>query len=205
MLLKPMKAVLKASLLKEGSLIAVLVIVVALITACGATDVPVTTEAVQSTATPVLPTSTPIPATATPASSTSTSEPTVTEEVERIRLELTFQGESCTYEGPTDLKAGPVTIAFHNKTDGAAASNMIRLLGDKTFQDVIDYSYGGGEPPSLKHAPSWSVDVPGVWGRVEAGDSRIREVELRPGIHAWVCARLSPFGVWVGPELTVED
>ena len=57
------------------------------------------------------PTATDVPPTATP-------EPTSCEEVEGICLELTFDGESCIYEGPTDLNPGPVTIIFHNEGDG---------------------------------------------------------------------------------------
>ena len=119
-------------------------------------------------------------------------------------LKLTFDGERCTYEGPTNIKAGPVTLIFLNESDGWAATNMIRLLGDKTLQDVIYYN---GEEPSTKHAPSWSVDIPGVWREIGAGESHIWEGALEPGIHALVCARTlpwpEPLGVWLGTGLTV--
>ena len=79
---------------------------------------------------------------------------------------------------------------------------MIRLLGDKTYQDVVDHS---GDEPSTKHAPSWSVSVPGVWREIRAGESHIWKGALKPGIHALVCARIIPFGVWLGSEITVKD
>jgi hypothetical protein len=138
--------------------------------------------------------------------STATPETTSCEEVEGMCLELSFDGENCAYEGPTDLKPGLVTLIFLNESDGWAASNLIKLLGDKTLQDVIEYN---GEEPSTKHAPSWSVDVPGVWKEINPGESHFWEGVLEPGIHALVCARSPPWpesiGVWLGTGITVGD
>lgn len=121
-------------------------------------------------------------------------------------LRLTFDGESCTYDGPTDLKPGLVTLIFLNESDDWAATNMIRLLGDKTLEDLISYN---GEEPSQHHAPSWSVDIPGVWREIRSGESHTWEGVLEPGIHALVCARTlpwpEPLGVWLGTGLTVDN
>lgn len=188
--------------LKDGSVIAAFVLVVALVTACGLADTPATLVPVRPTATPLPPTSTLIPPTATHIPPTDAPEPTSCEEVEGICMELTFDGESCHYEGPTSLKTEPVTLIFFNESDGAAATNMIRLLEDKTFQDVVDYS---GEEPSTKHHPSWSVEIPGVWKNVGSGKSHVWKGVLKPGIHALVCARIAPLGVWMGAGFTVDE
>lgn len=152
------------------------------------------------------PTQTLVPATSPSVTETNTPKPTSCESVEGICLTLNFNGESCAYTGPTELKPGPVTLIFQNKSDGWAATNLISLMGDKTLQDVIEYN---GEEPSTKHAPSWSVSVPDVWKEIEAGESRIWKGSLEPGIHALVCARTPPWpesiGVWLGTGLTVED
>ena len=69
------------------------------------------------------PTDTPVPPTATP-------KPASCEEVEGICLWLSFDGESCTYEGPTALKAGPVTLIFINESEDGAGVDLVRHTGD---------------------------------------------------------------------------
>jgi hypothetical protein len=147
---------------------------------------------------------TPLPSTTTPVLATYTPEPTSCEEVEGICLELSFEGESCTYEGPTDLKPGLVTLIFLNESDDWAGTNLMMPLGDKTLQDMLDYF---GEVPSQQHAPSWSFSVPGVWREIRAGESHFWEGALEPGNHVLACARTlpwpEPIAVWIGTVLTV--
>jgi hypothetical protein len=114
---------------------------------------------------------------------------------------LTFDGEECIYEGPTTLKAGPVTLLFFNESEGPAAVNLDRLAEDKTIQDLIDFI---GEEPSEKSHPYWARPL-GTWGNVDPGESHTWEGVLEPVNHTLVCARLVPFGVWFGTGLTVED
>ncbi len=142
----------------------------------------------EPTATLVLPTATP--------------KPTSCEKVEGICLWLSFDGESCTYEGPTEFKKGGVTLLVINESAAGASVNLVRHTGDETIQDAIDHI---GEEPSSKHHPSWTIEIPGVWKRVPPGESYTWEGILEPGIHTMVCARLNPFGVWFGTGLTVKD
>jgi len=153
------------------------------------------------------PTSTSLPPTETP-------QPRSCDVVDGICLDLTFDGESCIYDGPTDLPSGPVTLIFHNESDEWAFTHMIRILGDKTIQDVI---LRVGEEPSEQHAAhvwrwfaaSWWLKIPGVWRDLGAGESQIWEGVLEPGIHALFCVRHPPhpehLGVWLGSGLTVGD
>lgn len=147
--------------------------------------------------TPLPPTTTPVPATYTP-------EPTSCEEVEGICLELSFDGESCVYEGPADLNPGPVKLIFHNEGDGWAATNLIRLLEDKTLED-INHLYR--EEPSTQHQPLWSETMPGVWKELRAGESRFWEGDLEPGIYVLFCVRTPPWpeliSVWIGKTWTI--
>lgn len=121
-------------------------------------------------------------------------------------LQLTFDGESCTYEGPTTLKAGLVTLLFLNESDGWAGTNLVMPLGDKTLQDLIDLF---GEEPSQQHAPSWSFSIPGVWKEINAGESHFWEGALEPGSYILVCAKTvawpEPINVWIGKTWTIED
>ena len=122
------------------------------------------------------------------------------EGVEDRLLRLTFDGESCTYEGPTELTGGPVELIFLNKSEASAAVNFLMLLEGKTIQDAIEY----GEPyPTSKHAPSWTREL-GTWRSVAAGESHHWEGDLKPASYFMVCARTSPLGVWFGTGLTVE-
>jgi hypothetical protein len=179
--------------LKVTSIIAALIIAVTLMTACGATDAPATSMPVQPTPTSAPPTATPIPA-------TDALEPLTCEEVEGICLELSWDGESCTYEGPAELRTGPVTLLFHNGSEGTAAVNLLRHLGDQSIQDAIDYI---GEEPTTKPYPSWSREV-GTWTNVAPGATYTWEGMLEPGVHHMVCASLQ-LGAWFGGGFTVVD
>lgn len=147
------------------------------------------------------PTATDIPPTVTPIT-------TSCEEVEGICLELSFDGESCTYEGPTDLKPGPVTIIFHNESDDWAGANLMRLLGDKTLEDLV-YYHGLEDEPGTHHASKeWTITSPGIWKEIEPGESHFWEGDLETGIHAWLCVSTpawpEPLGVWLGNSWTIE-
>ena len=155
-----------------------------------------------STPTFVLASPTMVPPTLTIISPTGTPNPTACEEGEGICLELTFNGESCTYAGPTIFTTGPVLLLFLNKSEGAAVTNLVRHKGDETIQAMIDYM---GEEPSTKHHPYWTVEIRGVYRSVESGASHVWEGVLEPGIYSMVCARLVPLGVWFGTGLTVEE
>jgi hypothetical protein len=131
-----------------------------------------------------------------------TDAPKSTPTAEIPHLELTFDGESCIYEGPTEINPGVATFSFINNSEGVAAANMIILDEGKTIQDVIDHN---GPEPSQKHAPVWSSDVPYIWEEINPGEIHTWEGRLWPGLHALVCARIEPLGVWFGTGITVES
>jgi len=116
-------------------------------------------------------------------------------------LFLTFDGDSCTYKGPTLLKAGHVTLVFFNESEETAAAGLGRHTGDETIQDVIDYI---GEEPDTKDSPTWSREL-GAYQGVPAGESFRWEGDLEPGIHHIVCINMVPHLVWFGTGLTVEE
>lgn len=132
---------------------------------------------------------------------TDTQEPLSCAAAQGNCLELTWDGESCTYEGPAELRAGPATLHFHNESEGTAAVNLLRHLGDQSIQDAIDYI---GEEPTTKPYPSWSREV-GTWRSVAPGATYTWEGVLEPGIHHMVCARLQPIGAWFRGGFTVVD
>ncbi len=112
-------------------------------------------------------------------------------------LQLTFDGEQCTYEGPSVLSAGEVEIVYHNESSETIWFDFVRLDEGRTIQDTIDYIVDGVGPPS------WTV---GVWsqGRISANASSIpvpRTVE--PGLHTLVCGTWTPYQGYFGGELAV--
>lgn len=134
------------------------------------------------------PTSTSIPA-------TSASESRYCEDVSGNCISLYFDGESCIFDSPVEIKTGTVTLIFINESEGLAAVNLMRHNEDKTIQDMIDIFEE--EEPSTKHAPGW-VHSLGPWYSTPSGERDVWEGVLEPGIHTIVCGQLSPFGVWYG-------
>ena len=112
---------------------------------------------------------------------------------------LTFDGERCTYQGPTDLKSGSVTLLFNNKSGVNAVVGLLRHTRDKTIQDMIDYM---GEEPTTKHSPIWTQSL--LERSIPDDTSFAWEGLLDAGIHTMVCVGGSPQGVWFGTGLTVE-
>jgi hypothetical protein len=116
-------------------------------------------------------------------------------------LWLSFDGEICTYEGPTALKAGPVTLLFLNESEVHAKVNLSRHRGDTTIQDTIDYF---GEEPSTVDHPSWTLAL-GISKVIRPAESQTWEGILKPGIHTMVCETIIPYAVWFGGGFTVEE
>jgi hypothetical protein len=138
--------------------------------------------------------------TTAPATTTTTAPATTTDAVDPVPLRLTFDGESCTYEGMTELTPGPVELVFLNESEGFAAVNMVSIDEGYTIQDNIDHI---GPEPSTGHHPYWTHEL-GTWQSTASGESHHWEGDLEAGLYAMVCALLEPFGVWYGTGLTVE-
>ena len=146
---------------------------------------------------PEIPTSTP---TSEPISLTETPGPISCDEVEGNCMKLSFDGENCTYDGPSNFASGPATLLFLNESGSLAAVNLVRHTGDETIQDMIDTI---GEEPSSGHAPPWTVGL-GTWEAIRSGRIFTWEGEMKPGVHTMVCASLRN-GIWFGGGFTVED
>lgn len=66
---------------------------------------------------------------------------------------LTFDGETCHYEGPEVVTEGDVTITLLNETDFEASLWMVKLDEGKTWQELLDYI---GPPGTSVEPPAWS-------------------------------------------------
>ena len=144
------------------------------------------TPTLEPTAAQVMPTNTPAPASC--------------DEVHGNCFELSYDGESCIYDGPTDFPTGPITLLFINESDGAAGAGLLRLVGNKTLQDMREYN---GEDPTTKHAPDWSRIV-FESKFVVSGQNLTLEGVLVEGVHGMICINPKR-GVWFGGGFTVKD
>jgi hypothetical protein len=144
----------------------------------------------------------PATTTTTTAAPTTTTTTTVTDAVDPVPLRLTFDGESCTYEGTTELTPGPVELVFFNESEEPAAVNMVSIDEGYTLQDNLDTF---GPEPSTGHHPWWTREL-GTWQSTAPGESHHWEGDLEAGLYAMACASLviPQVLVWYGAGLTVE-
>ncbi len=117
-------------------------------------------------------------------------------------VQLTFDGEQCTYEGPSVLSAGQgqVEVVYHNESAEDAWFFFGRLDEGKTTQDMIDDI---AENPTRSTPPSWTVNV---WNKSKIpADSSTTPVPrtVTPGVHNLVCGSETPPYAYFGGELTV--
>ncbi len=116
-------------------------------------------------------------------------------------VQLTFDGERCTYEGPSVLSAGQgqVEVVYHNESAEDAWFSFVRLDEGKTTQDMIDIIADDptGSPPS------WTVNV-WILTLIPA-DSSTTPVPrtVTPGVHNLVCGSETSRYASFGGELTV--
>jgi hypothetical protein len=186
---------------------ACLVLVMTFLVGCGAspatpTPLPEATPLREPTDIPTELTATQVEPSATPVPPIKTPNPTSCEEVAGNCLELSFDGETCTYKGPTDIKPGSVTLLFLNESEGGALAGLVRHKGDKTIQDMRDRFV---EEPITEHGTAWAIPINWGWRGVPPGESYVWEGDLEPGIHTLVCARITPSGFWFGAGFTVEE
>ena len=167
---------------------------------------------------------TPIPSTETPVSpllsafdvamtqdALTTQQPTPTllttcSEVNGACLSFTFDGENCTYKGPTDLKPGRTTLILLNESQEATSLGFGRHHEGKTIQDIIDYveTYLTVlDSPSPMPIPDWWQNQRS--GSVYPGSHAIWEVYLPPGIHTFICFNGAPFYQNFGTGIVVEE
>ena len=119
-------------------------------------------------------------------------------------ITLTFDGETCQYDGPNVISPGKVTIILKNTSDYDLSLWAARMEEGKTWQDMLDYI---GTPGASVELPSWAE-----W-RVLA--AKIPEhpnatvYTLDKGLYAINCCTCEeikgPRGVWPGAALEVTD
>lgn len=118
-----------------------------------------------------------------------------------VPMTLTFDGEGCIFDGPTELTPGPVKYTFVNQSNVPAVQNFVEVLEGKTHEDMITHN---GPEPFATHHPSWSREL-GTWWTTKAGASKSWRKYLEPGSYFMVCGQEQPLLAWNGPWLTVAE
>ncbi|MBT8240504.1 MAG: hypothetical protein KJN63_04695, partial [Acidimicrobiia bacterium] len=121
-------------------------------------------------------------------------------------LSLTFDGENCTYDGPSEITPGPVALDFHNEWDRtdsktSSAVGLAKLLGDTTVQSQID----GIEAGQQHHNPSEVSIVDAAWNPIPTGESYRYEGSLSSGTYVMVCNKVIFNEAYWGAALVVTD
>ena len=72
------------------------------------------------------------------------------ESVEGVSLTVTFDGDTCVYDGPTELPPGEVTVTLINDSNKTSYAEMAKLQDGVTFEDVTAFHspepYEGARP-----------------------------------------------------------
>ena len=86
---------------------------------------------------------------------------------------VTFEGDGCSYSGPTELRTGDHSIVFKDLSDQNQDLWADRIRDGHTYQDYLDLQ---SEPGKYFPKPSWvsSVNIPSVpWVWDESAGARV--------------------------------
>ena len=96
-------------------------------------------------------------------------------------LVLTFDGESCQYDGPEVILEGEIVIVLNNLTEDSVFFEVQKLDEGKTWQDMLDYL---GEPGSKAQAgpPTWAhiIGIPNY---------AAKKITLVPATYGVICVQ----------------
>jgi Na+-transporting NADH:ubiquinone oxidoreductase subunit NqrF len=121
---------------------------------------------------------------------------------EAVLLSLTWESETCTYEGPTEITAGPVELVYVNGSDIDGRVDFMRLDEGYTVEDA----YNRHSWPDAQTSAAFWMNSMGPWyDPVGAGRTSSWVFDLEPADYFMACGRTQPVqAVWWGGGFTVE-
>lgn len=116
------------------------------------------------------------PSSTAPAESTTTDMPS-----DSVTLTVAFDGNTCSYDGPTELSPGEVTLTLVNDSTKTTFAEIAKLQDGVTFDDVIAFHapepFEGTrpndelyEPEVIEQAQAWAGDQGSISGALETGE-----------------------------------
>ena len=126
-------------------------------------------------------------------------------------IEITFDGESCQYDGPESIIEGEILIVLNNLTDHEFLHlHVFEFVLGKTWQDFVEHLDG---PTSVPGPMSGTISLRpiSIDGDFEFGTRRQERYNrnwkyiIEPGSFGIVCAAHLdvPRGVWLAAPLEV--
>ena len=179
------------------------ILVVILLLGCSASDaepdsLPVTQAPPADTPTPVPPTATTRPTPILP-----TAAPTADSS---IMFVVTFDGEDCYVEGPTELAAGVYSFTFIDNSDMKAQLWIVHLDEGYTTQDLLD---GQSEPGEWYPKPSWAAYDTMNSSKVDKSEGKSVRTSTwildKLGEHTILCYVPSPQKIWMPAGILIKD
>lgn len=111
---------------------------------------------------------------------------------------ITFDGEGCTYDGPSVVSEGKRIITLKNNSGREVFLDVTRLDEGKTWQDVLDHF--GEVGPGLW--PPWLSY--GIVIGILPDNPEAKEYTLTEGMYSIICWSSSPPGNWPAAPLEVR-
>ena len=117
------------------------------------------------------------------------------------RLEITFDGSTCTYRGPDRLDAGPSDFSFVNDSAFTAIGVVLVITDDRTYDDVEELSRSD---PAWNGDDEWA-DLISPSAGVPSGRSYEWVTDLGAGSHYVVCMDNALERFFYGGGFTVDS
>jgi len=109
---------------------------------------------------------------------------------EPTHLGVAVHSDDCTIEGPTQFRAGPVSIDLVSEHEHDGSINLIVFDGDETIQDFMDEI---GPLPSRADQPYWTIENDVMIDPIaQPGESVRWEGNLDTGTYVLVCSTRVP-------------
>ena len=100
---------------------------------------------------------------------------------EAVTFTVAFDGERCSYDGPSELAPGEVTITLVNDSTSTTFAEIAKLQDGVTFDDVVAYHspepFEGTRPEAELYEPltidqvqAWAGDTGSISGSLETGE-----------------------------------
>ena len=122
-------------------------------------------------------------------SATETSAPPL-EQDDLVTLTVTYGGQSCLYDGPTELSPGPVVIEFVNDSKVTAFLDVARLADDVTWEDFAAFH---SPEPKEGARPDQLATFDSEQAEAFAGHRDSITSVMHNGEYALVCLRQGKF------------
>ena len=111
-------------------------------------------------------------------------------------LVITFDGESCQYDGPEIILEGEIVIVLNNLTEDVVFFEVQKLDEGKTWLDMLDYF---GEPGSK--APGG----PPTWAHIIGiANYAAKKITLVPATYGLICVQRLGNLFFVYPAFSLE-